>query len=205
MSLLDRFAFRRTKSPLESKGVVGGAVATASFGILAWILSRVGVPVSADELEQIRDQGQTLLVNVDAFRETIWPAMVAAAGGALALAGNITRQVTVGWSGGYEAGKGWSESKGVAGGAVGLLAAAYGAIDAAGSALVASGPEAAALAAQGKLIIIQAQDWAAMTLPTVAGLAGLVVSIYGRVAAAAKIAVGKRDGSPGDPRTDSEG
>ncbi len=174
------------KNPLRSRGVIGGLVASGSFGVVAFLLNRIGVPVSVDELKTIQDTGGAVLLNVEAFRETVWPAAIAVGGGALTLIGNVWRRSKIAWSQ-YDSGKPALESRTVWGGITALVGSVAAVYQAGADVWVTDIEQAQALAEQGRLIVLRSREWWSVIAPSVVALCGVAVGVYGRVVATRKV------------------
>lgn len=173
------------KNPFQSRGVIGGLVASGSFGVVAFLLNRIGVPVSVDELKTIQETGGAVLLNVEAFRETVWPAAIAVGGGALTLIGNVRRRSKIAWSQ-YD-GKPALESRTVWGGITALVGSVAAVYQAGADAWVTDIEQAQTLAEQGRLIVLQSKEWWSVIAPSVMALWGVAVGVYGRVVAQSKV------------------
>lgn len=146
------------KNPLDSKGVIGGLVATVAFGIVATQLTnRTGVEVSKDEIKGVYDNTQLLVAQWGA-----WAALLASAVG---LWGNWVRKVKVG----FQEGKAPWKSKGI----VGNLAGAIAGVAAFFSAVEADSETIEALIGQGK-------DLWTVAAPAALGIFGTVQGFWGR-------------------------
>ena len=179
------------KLPWESRGVVGGMLATVSFSALAWVLSTIGIPVTGSELDAIRDDAGTVWLNVEAFREGTLPALMALGAAVVAMLGNWLRVARVAWTDYRKVPvtiRPW-KSTGVVGGTMGVLAGGTAVVKALIAAVVTDAETARQLVEQGQLIAVDVKAFIAATAPAVTGLVGSVMLIVGRWQATRKVAL----------------
>lgn len=179
------------KLPWESRGVVGGMLATVSFSALAWVLSTIGIPVTGSELDAIRDDAGTVWLNVEAFREGTLPALMALGAAVVAMLGNWLRVARVAWTDYRKVPttvRPW-KSTGVVGGTMGVIAGGTAVMKALVAAVITDAETARALVEQGQLIAVDVKAFIAATAPAVTGLVGSVMLIVGRWQATRKVAL----------------
>lgn len=169
MGLPPHTKFRVSKSPLKSRGVVGGLVSVVGFTLAATLMSRsLGVPVAKEELETAVGHGKAIYAQA-----AFWIALV---GSVVGLIGNWYRKAKIAF---VDSGKNPVASRGVMGNVVAFL----------------TGFWAFALAVIGDADTLRAtldaakEQWEIIA-PAVIGLIGAARGLIGRVEANTTIKVG---------------
>lgn len=169
MGLPPHTKFRVSKSPLKSRGVVGGLVSVVGFTLAATFMNRsLGVPVAKEELETVVGHGKAIYAQA-----AFWIALV---GSVVGLIGNWYRKAKVAF---VDSGKNPVASRGVMGNVVAFLAGLW----------------AFALAVIGDADTLRATLEAAkgqweIIAPAVIGLIGAARGLIGRIEANTAIKVG---------------
>lgn len=147
------------KSPLDSKGILGGLVSATGFGLLAMFASRfLGFDLTSDEIAAVVGDGQVL-----ALSAPVWIGLV---GALIGLVGNWARVARVSFTG--NGGRPW-KSRGI----MGNLVAAV-------SAVVVFVQAAALDADELKALLGDATKQWEITAPAAIALIGALKGLWGR-------------------------